>query len=167
MHELKGSYEDPAQGRPCARPGLHSPANCLLRSVSILQLPLALYESNFSSGSRHSGCGWAATVLSCSLPTAWSSEKTRMKARKARRFTSEPMIHSSCFFTQTWRSRAGLKPKAETGQLIIVQLGDLQAEILEAKLCGKKCLWASGGLDPSYWPSSVPQTPLPGCLAVS
>lgn len=143
----------------------------------LLSAPFCLHPSTPSGIVRGQFLIWKQTLWTrlgsnsalCSLPTAWSSVSVRdqdegKKGQDAHQPTQDPQL---LFLHPNLASRAGLKPKAETGQLIIVQLGGLQAEILEAKPCGKKGLWASGGLGPSYWPSSVPQTPLPGCLAAS
>lgn len=91
-------------------------------------------------------------------------ERIRTKAKKPRRFTGWPVIHSSHFFTQMQDLMWFRSSRLRLAGGLYFKLGNLQAGIMEASVWGKvRGLQTSGASGPSYWPSSVPWAPLPGC----
>lgn len=166
MNELKGRCGGLVQERPCARPGPHLPATV----CSVLLVPcllLASCRSSFSSGSRHSGWGWAATLLSilchCLAPCFYERTDEGKKVQEAHQMSHDPQL---LFLHPNLGSRASLKSKAEAGHLIIVQLGVSRQRLWTPSFgVRRRDCELQGALGPSYWPSSVPWAPPPGCLS--
>lgn len=114
MHELKGRCDGLAQGRPCARPGPHTPATV----CSTLSRSLTSFwhrRGQFSSGSRHSGEGWAATLLSILCPLLGpmflqEDQDEGKKPLEVQQLAHDPQLP---FLHPNLGSRASLKPSRE------------------------------------------------------